>query len=97
MSLKKPNNLFKTSVCPQDLLEQWKTQGGRVQDLSRNSGELESLIISITTPTSKTGNSPSNHILPLTQSTNQSLSLQSTKPITDSHAIFQNNSRPFLV
>ncbi|KAL2080392.1 hypothetical protein ACEWY4_024185 [Coilia grayii] len=38
----------------EDLLEQWKTQGGRVQELSRSSGDLESLIISITAPHSKT-------------------------------------------
>ncbi|XP_062386258.1 microtubule-actin cross-linking factor 1 isoform X4 [Sardina pilchardus] len=39
----------------EELLDQWKAQGGRVQELSRNSSELESLIISITTPHGKTG------------------------------------------
>ncbi|KAG5264555.1 hypothetical protein AALO_G00255500 [Alosa alosa] len=39
----------------EELLDQWKAQGGRVQELSGSSAELESLIISITTPHGKTG------------------------------------------
>ncbi|XP_076157599.1 microtubule-actin cross-linking factor 1 isoform X8 [Alosa pseudoharengus] len=39
----------------EELLDQWKAQGGRVQELSGSSTELESLIISITTPHGKTG------------------------------------------
>ncbi|XP_060798785.1 microtubule-actin cross-linking factor 1 isoform X10 [Neoarius graeffei] len=38
-----------------DLLSEWESQGSRVQELNKSSSELESLIISITAPQSKTG------------------------------------------
>ncbi|KAM9494125.1 microtubule-actin cross-linking factor 1 isoform 10-T10 [Clarias gariepinus] len=38
-----------------DLLSEWESQGNRVQELNKSSSELESLIISITAPRSKTG------------------------------------------
>ncbi|TRY84286.1 hypothetical protein DNTS_025412 [Danionella cerebrum] len=37
-----------------DLLLEWETQGNQVQDLNKNSSQLESLIISITAPKNKT-------------------------------------------
>ncbi|XP_058233494.1 microtubule-actin cross-linking factor 1 isoform X16 [Hemibagrus wyckioides] len=37
-----------------DLLSEWESQGNRVQELNKSSSELESLIISITAPQSKT-------------------------------------------
>ena len=41
--------------CLQDLLDEWESQGGRVQDLNKTGSELESLIIDITAPKTKTG------------------------------------------
>uniref|UniRef100_W5K6X2 Microtubule actin crosslinking factor 1 n=1 Tax=Astyanax mexicanus TaxID=7994 RepID=W5K6X2_ASTMX len=38
-----------------DLLSEWESQGGRVQELNKSSSELESLIISITASHNKTG------------------------------------------
>ncbi|MCI4392014.1 hypothetical protein PGIGA_G00141030 [Pangasianodon gigas] len=38
-----------------DLLSEWESQGNQVQELNKSSSELESLIISITAPQSKTG------------------------------------------
>ncbi|KAK5883260.1 hypothetical protein CesoFtcFv8_019610 [Champsocephalus esox] len=38
-----------------DLLDDWESQGGRVQDLNKTGSELESLIIDITAPKTKTG------------------------------------------
>lgn len=44
-------------TCSQDLLSEWESQGNQVQELNKSSSELESLIISITAPQSKTGTS----------------------------------------
>ncbi|XP_031151469.1 microtubule-actin cross-linking factor 1 isoform X18 [Sander lucioperca] len=38
-----------------DLLNDWESQGSRVQELNKTGSELESLIIDITTPQTKTG------------------------------------------
>lgn len=46
-----------STICSQDLLSEWESQGSRVQELNKSSSELESLIISITAPQSKTGKS----------------------------------------
>lgn len=45
-----------TLLCPQDLLNDWESQGSRVQELNRTGSELESVIINITAPQNKTGN-----------------------------------------
>ncbi|XP_061903360.1 LOW QUALITY PROTEIN: microtubule-actin cross-linking factor 1 [Entelurus aequoreus] len=39
----------------QDLLNEWESQGGRVQELNNNSSELEAQVIEITAPQTKTG------------------------------------------
>lgn len=39
----------------QDLLNDWESQGSRVQELNKTGSELESLIINITAPQTKTG------------------------------------------
>ncbi|KAM9384120.1 microtubule-actin cross-linking factor 1, isoforms 1/2/3/4 [Pholidichthys leucotaenia] len=39
----------------EDLLNDWETQGSRVQELNKTGSELESLIIDITAPQTKTG------------------------------------------
>ncbi|XP_029919029.1 microtubule-actin cross-linking factor 1 isoform X3 [Myripristis murdjan] len=39
----------------QDLLNDWESQGSRVQELNKTGSELESVIISITAPQTKTG------------------------------------------
>ncbi|XP_061753221.1 microtubule-actin cross-linking factor 1 isoform X6 [Nerophis ophidion] len=39
----------------QDLLNEWESQGGRVQELNKNGTELEAKVIEITAPQSKTG------------------------------------------
>lgn len=45
------------TCCLQDLLNDWESQGSRVQELNKTGSELESLIIDITAPQSKTGKS----------------------------------------
>lgn len=44
-----------TLLCPQDLLNDWESQGSRVQALNRTGSELESVIVDITAPQNKTG------------------------------------------
>uniref|UniRef100_A0A3B5MDW0 Uncharacterized protein n=1 Tax=Xiphophorus couchianus TaxID=32473 RepID=A0A3B5MDW0_9TELE len=39
----------------QDLLNDWESQGSRIQDLNKTGSELESLIIDVTAPQTKTG------------------------------------------
>ncbi|XP_061786769.1 microtubule-actin cross-linking factor 1 isoform X2 [Nerophis lumbriciformis] len=39
----------------QDLLNEWESQGGRVQELNKNGSELEAQVIEITAPQTKTG------------------------------------------
>uniref|UniRef100_A0A8C4IC72 Microtubule-actin cross-linking factor 1 n=1 Tax=Dicentrarchus labrax TaxID=13489 RepID=A0A8C4IC72_DICLA len=43
----------------EDLLNDWESQQSRVQELNKTGSELESLIIDITAPQTKTGKSPS--------------------------------------
>uniref|UniRef100_A0A667Z1V0 Microtubule actin crosslinking factor 1 n=1 Tax=Myripristis murdjan TaxID=586833 RepID=A0A667Z1V0_9TELE len=43
----------------QDLLNDWESQGSRVQELNKTGSELESVIISITAPQTKTGKNSS--------------------------------------
>lgn len=44
-------------LCLQDLLNDWESQGSRVQELNKTGSELESLIIDITAPQTKAGKS----------------------------------------
>ncbi len=46
-----------TAFCLQDLFNDWESQQSRVQELNKSGSELESLIIDITTPQTKTGKS----------------------------------------
>uniref|UniRef100_A0A667ZAQ2 Microtubule actin crosslinking factor 1 n=1 Tax=Myripristis murdjan TaxID=586833 RepID=A0A667ZAQ2_9TELE len=46
----------------QDLLNDWESQGSRVQELNKTGSELESVIISITAPQTKTGKNSSTSI-----------------------------------
>uniref|UniRef100_A0A667YU75 Microtubule actin crosslinking factor 1 n=1 Tax=Myripristis murdjan TaxID=586833 RepID=A0A667YU75_9TELE len=49
----------------QDLLNDWESQGSRVQELNKTGSELESVIISITAPQTKTGKNSSTSSAPL--------------------------------
>lgn len=49
-----------TLLCPQDLLNDWESQGSRVQELNRTGSELEAVIVDVTAPQNKTGNQKKN-------------------------------------
>lgn len=44
-----------TVLCPQDLLNDWESQRSVVEELNKTGSELESVIIDITAPQTKTG------------------------------------------
>uniref|UniRef100_H2SL43 Microtubule actin crosslinking factor 1 n=1 Tax=Takifugu rubripes TaxID=31033 RepID=H2SL43_TAKRU len=73
-----------TIFCPQDLLNDWESQQSRVRELNKTGSELESVIIHITGPQTKTGNKNLKlSVLPLTLGPSSVNGIHTCKDLTE--------------